>query len=127
VSRKFISTPAAPAAIGTYSQAVEINGTVYISGQIPLIPETGEMTQGSFEDQARQVFENLLAVAKAADGCLNQAVKFNVFLKDLANFAIVNKVMEDYLFAPYPARAAVQVAMLPKDAEIEVDAILVLN
>ena len=122
--RKIISTPDAPAAIGTYSQAVQVDSTVYVSGQIPLVPETGEVLDGDIEQQIRQVFENLKAIAVAAGGTLNSAVKYNVFLTDLGNFGSVNKVMEEYLEAPYPARAAVQVAALPKGVEVEVDAIL---
>lgn len=126
MSRKIISTRNAPAAIGTYSQAVKVGNTVYVSGQIPLIPETGEVLEGPIEDQIRQVFENLKAIAHEAGGTLNSAVKYNVFLTDLGNFGSVNKVMEDYLEAPYPARAAVQVAALPKNVDVEVDAILVV-
>ena len=126
MSRKIISTTDAPAAIGTYSQAVQVGNTVYVSGQIPLVPATGEVLGGHLEDQIRQVFDNLQAIARAAGGTLNSAVKYNVFLTDLDNFGCVNKVMEEYLEAPYPARAAVQVSALPKNVEVEVDAILVI-
>ncbi|MFK8029224.1 MAG: RidA family protein [Gammaproteobacteria bacterium] len=126
MSRKIISTPNAPAAIGTYSQAVQVDNTVYISGQIPLDPKTGSAVEGDIVVQIRQVFENLKAIAEEAGGTLNSAVKYNVFLTDLGNFASVNQVMEEYLDAPYPARAAVQVAALPKGVEVEVDAILVV-
>ncbi len=126
MSRKIISTTDAPAAIGTYSQAVQVDNTVYVSGQIPLDPKTGLAVEGDIEAQIRQVFENLKAIAEEAGGTLNSAVKYNVFLTDLGNFASVNKVMEDYLDAPFPARAAVQVAALPKGVEVEVDAILVV-
>lgn len=126
MSRKIISTPNAPAAIGTYSQAIQVNDTVYVSGQIPLDPVTGELVPGDIEAHVRQVFNNLKAIAEAAGGDLNSAVKYNVFLTDLGHFAIVNKVMEEYLEAPFPARAAVQVAALPKGVEVEVDAILVV-
>jgi len=126
VSRKIINTPDAPAAIGTYSQAVQVDNTVYVSGQIPLDPKTGMVVAGDIEAQIRQVFENLKAIAEKAGGTLNSAVKYNVFLTDLGNFGCVNKVMEEYLETPYPARAAVQVAALPKGVEVEVDAILVV-
>ena len=127
MSKEIIHTDHAPAAIGTYSQAVKSGSTVYISGQIPLVPGSSELIEGDFAQHVRQVFDNLKAVAVAAGGDLNSAAKFNVFLTDLANFATVNSVMEEYLQAPYPARAAVQVAALPKNAEVEVDAILVLD
>ena len=126
MSRKIISTPHAPAAIGTYSQAVQVDNTVYVSGQIPLDPKTGKAVEGDIVVQIRQVFENLKAIAEAAGGTLNSAVKYNVFLTDLGHFASVNQVMEEYLEAPFPARAAVQVAALPKGVEVEVDAILVV-
>lgn len=126
MKKEIISTLEAPAAIGTYSQAVKCDRTVYVSGQIPLEPATGELLDGDFEAQTRQVFANLAAVARAAGGDLDSAVKFNVYLTDLSNFSIVNAVMEDCLHAPYPARAAVQVAALPKNAVVEVDAILVI-
>ncbi len=116
----------APAAIGTYSQAIKSGELVFLSGQIPLDPATMDIVGGDFEARARQVFDNLAAVAAAAGGNLNDAVKLTVFLTDLDNFATVNKVMEDYFEAPYPARAAVGVAALPKGVDVEADAILSL-
>ena len=126
MNREIISTDKAPQAIGTYSQAVKVGDTVYISGQIPLIPETMEVLNGEFADHVRQVFSNLSAIAEAAGGTLNNFVKVNVFLTDLSNFAIVNEVMEEFFSQPYPARAAVQVSALPKDVEVEADAVMVL-
>lgn len=125
-NRAIISTPDAPSAIGPYSQAVKVGDTVWLSGQIPLDPETGELVGDDIGDQARQVFKNLAAVADAAGGSLNNAVKINISLTDLANFAIVNEVMASFLNEPFPARACVQVAALPKGAAIEVEAILTL-
>ena len=125
MSRKTIHTDGAPAAIGTYSQAIQSAGLVFVSGQIPLLPDTMEIVVGDFEARARQVFENLKAVAEAAGGSLNDAVKITVFLTDLDNFATVNAVMEDFFEQPYPARAAVGVVSLPKGVDIEADAILV--
>jgi reactive intermediate/imine deaminase len=122
-----VHTDKAPAAIGTYSQAVQAGDTVYLSGQIPLVPETMVLVEGPVEDQVRQVFRNLAAVAEAAGGTLGDAVKLTVYLVDLGDFAAVNQVMEEFFSAPYPARAAVQVAALPKNARVEVDAILVLG
>ena len=119
-------TDSAPAAIGTYSQAVRAGDFVFLSGQIPLDPETMDVVGGEFEARARQVFENLKAVAEEAGGTLNDAVKVTVFLTDLDNFATVNSVMEEFFDAPYPARAAVEVAGLPKGVDIEADAILAL-
>lgn len=124
--KKTIHTEHAPAAIGTYSQAVQTGNLVFISGQIPLVPATMEIVDGDFETRARQVFNNLRAVAEASGGSLDNAVKITVFLTDLANFATVNSVMEDYFNAPYPARAAVGVASLPKGVDIEADAVLAL-
>jgi reactive intermediate/imine deaminase len=121
-----VSTGHAPNAIGTYSQAIKAGTTVYLSGQIPLDPATGELVQGDVEAQVRRVFENLRAVAKAAGGDLAAAVKINVYLTDLGNFQVVNKVMAEYFVPPYPARAAVGVAALPRGAGVEVDGILVL-
>lgn len=126
MSKEIISSPQAPAAIGTYSQAVKVGNTVYMSGQIPLDPQTMELVSSEFEPQAVQVFENLAAVAKAAGGSLADAVKLNISLTDLANFATLNEVMARYFTAPYPARAAVGVAALPKGALVEIEAILVL-
>jgi len=120
-----ISTPAAPQAIGTYSQAIRAGDTVYLSGQIPLDPQTMEIV-GGFEAQARRVFENLRAVATAAGGDLSRAVKLNIYLTDLGNFAELNRVMAEYFTAPYPARATLGVASLPRGAAVEVDAVLVL-
>lgn len=126
-NRSIIQTDQAPEAIGTYSQAVKAGNTVYLSGQIPLIPETMELVTESIEAQIRQVFDNLSAVAKAADGSLQNIVKLNIFLTDLGNFATLNEIMAQYFEAPYPARAAVGVAALPKGAEVEMDAIMVLD
>ncbi len=124
---KPVHTDQAPAAIGTYSQAVQAGKTVYLSGQIPLDPETMTLVEGPVETQVRQVFRNLAAVARAAGGGLDNAVKLTVYLVDLADFGTVNEVMAEFFTAPYPARAAVQVAALPKAARVEVDAILVLG
>ena len=121
-----VSTPDAPQAIGTYSQAIRAGNTVYLSGQIPLDPRTMELVTGGFEAQARRVFENLGAVAAAAGGTLANAVKLNIYLTDLGNFAELNRVMAEYFAAPYPARATLGVASLPRGAAVEVDAILVL-
>jgi reactive intermediate/imine deaminase len=123
--RSTVSTPKAPAAIGTYSQAVRAGETLYLSGQIGLDPETGRLVDG-IENQIRQVFENLKAVAEAAGGSLADAVKLTVYLTDLAHFARVNEIMSAYFEQPYPARAAVGVVALPRGALIEADAILVL-
>jgi len=120
-----ILTPRAPQAIGTYSQAIRAGDTVYLSGQIPLDPATGELIAGDIEAQVRRVFENLKAVAEAAGGDLSQLVKLNVYLTDLGNFALVNRVMAEYCPQPYPARAAVGVAALPRGAAVEMDGILV--
>ena len=125
--RRIISTDQAPAAIGTYSQAVQAGNTVYISGQIPLDPVTGAMVEGDFEAQARQVFTNLSAVAEAAGATLQAAVKLTIFLTDLGEFAAVNRAMSEFFSEPYPARAAVEVSALPKGAQVEADAILVLE
>lgn len=124
--KTIIATENAPAAIGTYSQAVKAGDTVYISGQIPLDPQTMEMVTESFEAQAVQVFENLKAVAEAAGGSLADFVKVTVLLSDLKYFAEVNEVMARYFSAPYPARAAFAVKALPKDADVEIEAIMVL-
>lgn len=126
MSRKSLHTDDAPAAIGTYSQAIQSGNLVFLSGQIPLQPETMEVVNGDFEARARQVFDNLQAVAKAAGLSLNDAVKITVFLTDLDNFAVVNAVMEDYFEQPYPARAAVGVASLPKGVDVEADAVLAI-
>ncbi len=121
-----VSTPDAPGAIGTYSQAVKAGNTVYLSGQIPLDPKTMEIVKGDSEVHVRRVFDNLRAVARAAGGDLGNAAKINVYLTDLGNFQVVNKVMAEYFTAPYPARAAIGVASLPRGALVEVDAVLVL-
>jgi reactive intermediate/imine deaminase len=126
MSREIICTDQAPQAIGTYSQAVKVGQTVYLSGQIPLVPETMEMVEGDIEVQIRRVFDNLQAVAKAAGGTLSDVVKLNVFLTDLAHFPVVNQVMAEYFSEPYPARAAIGVAALPKDAGVEMDAVMQL-
>jgi reactive intermediate/imine deaminase len=126
MSKQAIHSDTAPTAIGTYSQAVRAGDFVFLSGQIPLVPATMEFIDGDFEARARQVFDNLRAVAEAAGGNLNQVVKLTVFLTDLENFATVNSVMEDYFEQPFPARAAVGVASLPKGADVEADAILAL-
>lgn len=125
-TKTIIATEKAPSAIGPYSQAVKVDNTVYLSGQIPLVPATMEMVTESFEAQAVQVFENLKAVAEAAGGSMSDLVKVTILLSDLANFATVNEVMERYFEQPYPARAAYAVKALPKDADIEVEAIMVL-
>lgn len=119
-----ISTPHAPQAIGTYSQAMRAGSAVYLSGQIPLDPATGEMVAGDMEAQVRRVFENLKALAAAAGSDLDHAVRVTVYLTDLQHFALVNRVMAEYFSQPYPARAAVGVAALPKGAAVEIDAIL---
>lgn len=123
MSRVIITSEKAPAAIGTYSQAVKVGPAVYLSGQIPLNPQTMEMAEG-FEAQTIQVFENLKAVAEAAGGSLADVVKLNIFLIDLKHFATVNELMARYFQPPYPARAAVGVASLPRDSEVEMDAIM---
>ncbi len=127
MTKEIISTDKAPQAIGTYSQAVKTGSTVYLSGQIPLIPETMEMLDGDIKQQIHQVFQNLQAVAKAAGGGLSDVVKLNVFLTNLSDFPYVNEVMAEYFQQPYPARAAIGVAALPKDAAVEMDAILELS
>lgn len=127
MAKTIINTDKAPQAIGTYSQAVKVNNTVYLSGQIPLVPETMEMVDGDIEVQIRRVFENLTAVCEAAGGNLQNIVKLNIFLIDLENFATVNKVMAEYFEQPYPARAAIGVSQLPKNADVEMDGILELD
>lgn len=126
MSKTIISTPKAPAAIGTYSQAVKAGDTVYLSGQIGLDPDNGQLVEG-IDAQIVRVFDNLKAVAEAAGGSLADTVKLNVYLTDLANFAKVNEVMARYFSQPYPARAAVGVASLPRGAQVEADAVLVLG
>lgn len=122
-----ISTPRAPAAIGTYSQAVKIDNVVYLSGQIPLDPTTGAMVEGDVRIQITRVFDNLAAVAQAAGGSLKDVVKLNVFLTDLKDFPVVNEVMAQYFKQPYPARAAIGVASLPRASMVEMDAVMVLT
>jgi reactive intermediate/imine deaminase len=127
MAREIISTDKAPSAIGTYSQAVKVGNTVYLSGQIPLVPETMEIIGGGIEERIHQVFKNLSAVCEAAGGSLQQIAKLNIFLTDLGNFAKVNEIMAQYFEQPYPARAAVGVAQLPKDAGVEMDGVLELD
>jgi len=126
MAREIINTAAAPAAIGTYSQAVKVGDTVYLSGQIPLVPQTMQLVEGEMGEQIRQVFDNLQAVAGAAGGSLADVVKLNIYLTDLAHFPLVNEVMAGYFQEPYPARAAIGVASLPKGAAVEADAVMVL-
>jgi reactive intermediate/imine deaminase len=126
MSRSIISTPNAPQAIGTYSQAVKCGNTVYVSGQIPLDPKTSELVQGEMELHVRRVFDNLKAIINAAGGDFSHVAKLNVFLTDLTNFALVNKIMAEYFTQPYPARAAIQVAALPKGAQVEMDCVVEL-
>ncbi len=126
MAREIISTSKAPAALGPYSQAVKVDNTVYISGQIPLIPETMEVVEGAFDVHARLVFSHLKSITEEAGGNMNDITKVNIFLTDLANFPIVNEVMAEFFDEPYPARAAIQVAALPKDVVVEADAVMVL-
>ncbi len=125
--REIISTTDAPQAIGTYSQAVKTGNTVYLSGQIPLLPESMELVDADMRQQISQVFNNLSAVARAAGGSLSSIVKLTIYLTDLQHFALVNEVMAENFQEPYPARAAVGVAQLPKGADVEMDAIMVLE
>jgi len=124
--KQIINTDQAPQAIGTYSQAVKVDNTVYLSGQIPLIPESMAMISGGIEQQVKQVFKNLSAVTEASGGSLADIVKLNIFLTDLDNFPLVNQIMSEYFQQPYPARAVVGVAALPKGSEVEMDAVMVL-
>jgi reactive intermediate/imine deaminase len=126
MAKQPIHTPRAPAAIGPYSQAIRAGDTVYLSGQIPLVPATMELVRGDIRAQIRQVFDNLAAVAEASGGSLANAVRLTVYLTDLAHFPLVNEIMAEYCKAPYPARAAIGVAQLPRGAAVEVDGILVL-
>ena len=126
MAKEPILTPDAPAAIGPYSQAIRAGSTVYLSGQIPLHPKTMELVKGDIRAQIRQVFDNLAAVAEAAGGSLGNAVRLTVYLTDLSHFPIVNEIMAEYCKEPYPARAAIGVAALPKGAQVEIDAILAL-
>ena len=125
-NKAVIQTEKAPAAIGTYSQAIKVNNTVYLSGQIPLDPVSMQMVDGDMRAQITQVFENLSAVCEAAGGSLKDIVKLNIFLTDLAHFALVNEVMAQYFVQPYPARAAVGVASLPRNAQVEMDGVMVI-
>jgi reactive intermediate/imine deaminase len=126
MSKQIISTPNAPAAIGTYSQAVRVGNTIWVSGQIPLDPATKELVKGDMEAQVRQVFENLKAIVAAAGASFDDIVKATVFLIDLSHFGLVNKVMAEYFREPYPARAALGVAALPRGAQVEVECIVAL-
>ncbi len=126
MARSIISTDKAPQAIGTYSQAVKIDNTVYLSGQIPLVPETMQLVDGDMRMQITQVFNNLTAVAEASGGSLADVAKLNIYLTDLSHFPLVNEVMSEFFSEPYPARAAVGVAELPKASLVEMDAVLVL-
>jgi reactive intermediate/imine deaminase len=126
MSKSIIQTDKAPKAIGTYSQAVKAGTTVYLSGQIPLVPETMEINSQDFAEQAVQVFENLTAVCEAAGGTINDLVKVNIYLIDLSNFATVNEIMAKYMSQPYPARAAIGIKELPKGAQIEIDGVMEL-
>jgi reactive intermediate/imine deaminase len=123
VAHEIIATDKAPQAIGTYSQAVKVGSTVYLSGQIPLVPETMEVVDGDMEANIRQVFDNLTAVLAAAGGDFSNIVKLNIFLTDLSHFPLVNQVMAEYFTEPYPARAAVEVAGLPKGVPVEMDGV----
>jgi reactive intermediate/imine deaminase len=125
--REAISTPDAPAALGPYSQAIRVGSTVYLSGQIPLDPATGQLVEGGFEAQVNQAFRNLRAVAKEAGGSLSKCVKMTLFLTDIAQFPLVNAVMERYISQPYPARSTVEVSALPRGAAFEVEAVMVLD
>jgi len=126
MSKSVINTDKAPQAIGTYSQAIKAGTTVYLSGQIPLVPETMQVISEDFAEQAHQVFKNVQAVCQAAGGDTNDLAKVNIFLTDLSNFATVNEIMSQYFKQPYPARAAVQVSALPKGVQIEIDGVMAL-
>jgi reactive intermediate/imine deaminase len=127
MTRSVIHTDSAPKAIGTYSQAVRVGKTVYVSGQIPIDPKTQELVTGNIEAEIRRSFDNLLAIVTAADGTFSQVAKVTVFLTDLANFAKVNEIMATYFRQPYPARAAVGVSQLPKGARVEIECIVCLD
>jgi len=129
MKKRIISTEKAPAAVGTYSQAVAVTGgtSIYLSGQIPLVPETMEVVEGGIEAQIHQVFKNLTAVCQEAGGDLSNIVKLNIFLTDLNNFAILNEIMSSYFDQPYPARAAIGVNELPKGVSVEMDGVMVIN
>jgi reactive intermediate/imine deaminase len=124
MAREIIHTDKAPQAIGTYSQAVKVGDVVYLSGQIPLVPQTMEVVEGDFSVQVRRVFDNLTAVAEAAGGQLQDVAKLNIFLTDLSHFATVNEIMAEYFTQPYPARAAIGVASLPKGVPVEMDGVM---
>ena len=129
MKKHIISTSKAPAAVGTYSQAVVVTGgtTIYLSGQIPLVPETMEVVGGGIENEIHQVFKNLTAVCQEAGGDLSNIVKLNIFLTDLNNFAVLNEIMASYFDQPYPARAAIGVNELPKGVSVEMDGVMVIN
>lgn len=127
VLKKAITTSQAPTPIGSYSQAIRVNDTVYISGQVPINPETNQMIEGTFKQQLYMMFDNLKAVCEAAGGSMNQIVRLNLYLTDLSEFAVVNNVMAEYFSEPYPARSTIGVASLPKNAPVEVDGIMVLH
>jgi len=129
MKKHIISTSKAPAAVGTYSQAVAVSGgtTIYLSGQIPLVPETMEIVDGDIENEIHQVFKNLTAVCQEAGGDLSNIVKLNIFLTDLNNFAVLNEIMASYFDQPYPARAAIGVNELPKGVSVEMDGVMVIN
>ena len=129
MKKNIISTSKAPAAVGTYSQAVAVTGgtSIYLSGQIPLVPETMEVVEGNIEAQIHQVFKNLIAVCQEAGGDLSNIVKLNIFLTDLNNFAVLNEIMASYFDQPYPARAAIGVNELPKGGSVEMDGVMVIN
>jgi len=129
MKKHIISTSKAPAAVGTYSQAVAVTGgtSIYLSGQIPLVPETMEVVEGNIEAQIHQVFKNLIAVCQEAGGDLSNIVKLNIFLTDLNNFAVLNEIMASYFDQPYPARAAIGVNELPKGVSVEMDGVMVIN
>ena len=127
MARQIISTPNAPAAIGPYSQAVRVDKTVYLSGQTPLDPATMELVPGDIEAQARQVFRNLAAVCEAAGGSFAKVVRVGIYMVDLSNFATVNAVMKEYFSEPYPARSTIQVSALPKNSQVEIDLVMVLD
>jgi reactive intermediate/imine deaminase len=127
MARTIISTPFAPKAVGTYSQAVRSGNTVYVSGQIPLDPASGNLVQGTMDAQIRRVFDNLKAIVAAADADFSKVAKLNVFLTDLGHFALLNQIMAEYFQEPFPARAAIQVAALPKGAAVEMDCVVELE
>ena len=127
MTRKIIATEKAPKALGPYSQAVKVGGTVYLSGQIALDPATGEIVSGDFETETRRVLDNVRAVAEAAGGSLANVVRFTIYLTDFAHFQVVNELMKQYISAPYPARSTIGVAQLPRGVRVEIDAILELD